>query len=193
MLQKYSAERPGQPALEISPSAGFPPREARVEAESHISGPHTLLFWENQSLPTGRGGFGPGSSCWRTFGPRRKRVALPPTHTFIHWLCDRLFCSVTLQAPGPALGIGLRAPGGSALPTGCEIAGPSVPARYDGDRPEAGSLCWDDAKGRCRRGRCRARRSPGPTCRPNWALATGFCRVTCGLSRTGRWVPLRRL
>lgn len=81
MLQKYSAESAGQPALEITPSAGFPPREVRVETGSHTSGPHTLLFWDKGSPPgaacRGRGGTVPSSSCWRAVRPR-SRTALPP-------------------------------------------------------------------------------------------------------------------
>lgn len=85
MLQKYSAESAGQPALEITPSAGFPPRGGRVEAGRHASGPHTLLFWENQRLPLcgGRGSTDTHThtprSCWRAVGLRTgPRLSLHP-------------------------------------------------------------------------------------------------------------------
>lgn len=104
VLQKYSAESAGQPALEITPSAGFPPREVRVETGSHTSGPHTLLFWDKGSPPgaacRGRGGTVPSSSCWRAVRPR-SRTALPPPPPFY-----QVICSVTLrrQALFPASG-----------------------------------------------------------------------------------------
>lgn len=191
MLQKYSAESAGQPALEITPSAGFPPREVRVETGSHTSGPHTLLFWDRGSPPgaacRGRDGTVPSSSCWRAVGPRSRTALPPPPPTLSFTRSSAPSPSGTRHCFNPRGAARPRTPdprGSVLLLPCCDTMRTSVLLRYDGERLVAG-LCCEDARGQCRQGQ-------RPTDHPNWALVTHF-RIARRPSLTDQWVPLSSL
>lgn len=156
VLQKYSAESrtiSGKKCVRWLPA-----RSSQGGAESHTSGPHTLLFWENQMLPTGgclaEGGvawFHGTLACQRMFAHRGGRGTLPSMHS----------------SPGPSFRAQVReasTPRGSALLfTGLRPQGAASSHLSNGDRWVTG-FCAVRMQRQCRRQRSTR---PHPLQRPN--------------------------